>query len=46
MNLTEEELVDSTSTLSLRLYFWDHLYRAERSSDPDALYDDARMKLE
>lgn len=46
MNLEEEELSESVSTLSLRLAFWNHIYRAAISDNPDTMYDDARTKLD
>lgn len=46
MNLSEEELTENISTLSLRLAFWNHIYRAALSDDPDTMYEDARSKLD
>jgi hypothetical protein len=46
MELTEDELFESDSTLQLRLAFWEHYYRAIASENPDEMIEDARVKLQ
>ena len=46
MFLNQDDMVSETSTLELRRAFWNHLYLAAMSSDPESMYEDARVKLE